>query len=136
MNLLAIPTLARVLHPADWRTSANTLGSTRMEVCPPAYFLDAQPIWLLWAQAQWQKWNGSRTKRGFLSAQTDVTEALRDLQSYEASCIRENVQSSHSLLDLWYLRPAVFQVIARHRGETEALTRMTLINRHFHVRMG
>jgi len=107
-----------------------------MEVCPPACFEEAQPIWRGWAQEQWQKWQGGRTKKGFLAAQSDFEQAVWDLQSYEANDVREKVQNSHSLLDLWHLRPAVFQVIARHRGEAQALERMAGINRYFHVRMG
>lgn len=136
MNLLAIPALSKALHPIEWRSSSNALGGTRMEVRPPACFDEAQPIWRGWAQSQWKKWQGGQAKKGFLAAQTDFAQALWDLQSYEANGVREKVQESHSLLDLWHLRPAVFQVIARHRGEAQALERMACINRYFDVRMG
>jgi hypothetical protein len=132
MSLLALQAFSKAFHPVDWRSSGSSLTNTRMEVCPPAHFTEAQPIWRSWMQAQWQKWQGSRTQRDFLAAQADFAKVLWDLQSYEASCVQE----SHCLLDLWHLRPAVFQVIARHRGEAKALERMACINRYFHIRMG
>jgi hypothetical protein len=122
----------------DWVSST----STRTEVCPPALFAQSQPLWQRWASTAWQwLWddedleNHPRVLQGLQQVKQAFVHVLWDLQSYQASHVRNNIETCRSLRDLWHLRTDVFQLIAVHRGEVQAQQRLDSLNRHFPVRV-
>ncbi len=129
------------LRQHDWSAS-GTVASTRTEVCPPALFSQSQPLWQRWVSTAWQwLWdeddmeNHPRVLQGLEQVRQDFIAVLWDLQSFQAEHVRDQIAGSKSLRDLWHLRTEMFQLIAVHRGESQAHQRLDSLNRHFPVRI-
>jgi hypothetical protein len=123
----------------DWSASGT---STRTEVCPPALFAQSQPLWQRWVSTAWQwLWdeedleNHPRVLRDLEQVRHDFIQALWDLQSIQASHVREKINDCRSLRDLWHLRVDLYQLIATYQGEAQAQARLDGLNRHFPVRI-
>lgn len=57
--------------------------------------------------------------------------ALRDIPRTEREDLESRIRASHSLRELWHLRPALFKLIALHRDQQAAQNRLSHLNRHF-----
>lgn len=57
--------------------------------------------------------------------------ALRDLPPLASRGLEARIRVSRSLRELWHLRPEVFKLVALHRDQHAAQTRLDRLNRHF-----
>jgi hypothetical protein len=141
-TIMALLFSIKATPPAQREWVPSTRISTRTEVRPPALFAASQPVWQRWMATAWQwLWdtedleNHPRVLQGLQQVKQEFTQALWDLQSYQACAAREQIEQARSLRDLWHQRADLFQVIAIHRGEAEAQARLDRLNRHFPVRI-
>ena len=71
---------------------------------------------------------------GLQKVQAEFIAAMWDLQSQRAHQVREQVEGTRSLRELWHLRADVFKVISLHRGQQEAQLRIDQLDSHFPLR--
>jgi len=130
--------------PHDAPVDLSNLGgsaSRRASVTPPAQFGAAQPLWKAWLQGAWNwLWDHDESPRPQASAnnlraiKTEFVASLWDLQSLRANQVRDQIETSRSLRELWHLRADVFKVISTHRGQIEAQLRLDALDSHFPVK--
>jgi len=135
---------------SDWAPSNP--ARTRVAVCPPT----ARQRRAMRAPHGWRErlahsidaaWPGllTVTRRADTSkviagaapleaVRRDFARSLRDLAAENTSTTLNGIRSARSLHELWHLRPAVFNLVARHRDQSEADRRLALLNRHFPTR--
>lgn len=136
------PLLTSVAGSGEAPTS-DTQPTRRQEVSPPAQFVRARPLWQAWAMGVW-RWvwdmdaDPSAKKpaptSGLRPVKAEFIAALWDLQSLQANQVRDQIETSRSLRELWHLRADVFKVISTHRGQIEAQLRLDALDSHFPVR--
>ena len=59
---------------------------------------------------------------------------LADIDSEDAERLRGRIGATHSLRELWHLRPDVYRVVGVSHRQSEAETRVALLNSHFSTR--
>lgn len=116
-------------------------AARRSSVTPPSQFAPAQPLWQLWAKGFWNwLWDNDESPRplapaaGLRAIKTEFVAALWDLQSLRANQVRDQIETTRSLRELWHLRADVFKLISTHRGQIEAQLRLDALDSHFPVR--
>lgn len=136
LNAEQLPRDAPV-DPAELSGSA----SRRAQVTPPSQFAAAQPLWKRWTSGFWNwLWDNDESPRqlapatGLRAIKTEFVASLWDLQSLRANQVRDQIETSRSLRELWHLRADVFKVISTHRGQIEAQLRLDALDSHFPVR--
>lgn len=123
---------------------ADTLGcgeSRRVHTPPPALRRKPDPVWLKWPKMFW-RWVRDLEHlpttlpplSGLAGVKAQFERALWDLQSAQADEVRDNIAMSRSLRELWHLRPAVFRVVALHRGQMDAQKRLDALDMVFPIR--
>lgn len=138
------PLLTPAQLPHDAPVDLSDLSGAaarRVGVTPPAQFAPAQPLWKAWGKAFWNwLWDNGESPRPLASAnglraiKTEFVASLWDLQSLRANQVRDQIETSRSLRELWHLRAEVFKVISTHRGQIEAQLRLDALDSHFPVR--
>lgn len=135
--------LSAVQVPHDAPVDRSGLGgpARRVSVTPPSQFTPPQPLWKQWAQGFWNwLWDNDEVPRplvatgGLRAIKTEFVASLWDLQSLRANQVRDQIEASRSLRELWHLRADVFKVISTHRGQIEAQLRLDALDSHFPVR--
>ena len=64
-------------------------------------------------------------------ARQELSAALADLPQANAQGLRQLLESSASLRELWHLRPEVFRSLALHHSQAEAERRLAPLGRWF-----
>lgn len=64
----------------------------------------------------------------------DFIAALADVESQEADTMRSRIGATHSLRELWHLRAEIYRLVGIAHRQSEAETRVALLNRHFPTR--
>lgn len=115
-----------------------SMGSVRSEVTPPSRFAHERPSLSRWLGGVWRwLWDleAPAPKPAPISEIRQIRAAfhaaLMDMQSAKAYQVRYQIEASRSLRELWHLRADVFEIVAESRGEGEAKTRVSSLNRHF-----
>jgi hypothetical protein len=67
-------------------------------------------------------------------AKEDFVQALGDVHCAEAADLLTRARHARSLRELWHLRAELYSIVARHRNQATADSRLALVNRHFPVR--
>jgi len=126
--------------PVDLSPLAGS-AARRASVTPPSQFGTAQPVWKAWIKGAWNwLWDNAEKPRPQPSAnnlraiKTEFVASLWDLQSLRANQVRDQIETSRSLRELWHLRADVFKVISTHRGQIEAQLRLDALDSHFPVK--
>ncbi len=65
------------------------------------------------------------------AVRADFRACLADATGGEAAELAIRIEHARSLRDLWHLRAALFNVLARHLTQAEATERVQSLNRHF-----
>lgn len=126
--------------PVDLSNLSGT-AARRAGVTPPSQFAPPQPLWKTWAKGLWNwLWDADESSRplasplGLRAIKTEFVASLWDLQSLRANQVRDQIEATRSLRELWHLRADVFKVISTHRGQIEAQLRLDALDSHFPVR--
>lgn len=122
--------IRRLLRRATRRDAANS----RVEVCPPATWGQAEPVWnqlLQWLRRSPQAPEPLAPVQTLERARTDFQAALMGLDSTDAADLRLRGNHARSLRELWHLRPELYGLVARCLSQTEADRRLARVNRHF-----
>jgi hypothetical protein len=130
----------RLLKPAPGPDTA-TGQARRTEVTPPALFSRQRPAWKATLIGFWcWLWDMDESPHepvavtGLAKVKTEFNGALWDMQSLQANAMRDQIEQSRSLRELWHLRAQVFKVISVHRGQIEAQLRLAGLDAHFPVK--
>jgi hypothetical protein len=156
--------LARLGHitaPNTQASHAPQSGSARIEVCPPALSRRTpssawQEGWQAglrdWLQSAWPTHAGSShstqghwPKELAMSVQSstplslvrrEFVDSLRDIRTQQAGDLLGRIRIARSMRDLWHLRTEIYNLVSRHRDESEATYRLNRLNRFFPQRVG
>ncbi len=139
-------------------------GPARIEVCPPALRRHTsasgwQEGWQAglreWLQSAWptsvsgassgQSTQSHWPKELALTAQSssplslvrrEFIESLRDIRTQQAGDLLARIRIARSMRELWHLRTDIYNLVSRHRDESEASYRLSRLNRFFPQRVG
>lgn len=133
-------------HPASApeakaATSTSPVPLHRTEICPPALFSRSRPYWQRLLRSWWRKLTSRSTTQlqrplgQIHSVREAFFVALADLSPEYTFELRDRIERARSLRELWHLRASVFNVLAKHRGQTFADARLASINGNFPLRV-
>jgi hypothetical protein len=136
-------------------------GSARIEVCPPALHRSTpstswQEGWQAglrdWLQSAWPTTAGSahstqsqwpkelsmtvQSNSPLSMVRREFVDALRDIRTQQAGDLLGRIRTARSMRDLWHLRTEIYNLVSRHRDESEATVRLNRLNRFFPQRAG
>ena len=130
--------LARLARLGNWLRRADppptTLGISRLEVRPPPTWGQADSVW----QSVWQ-WLRDTSDEPLVpvgplaDARLAFCTALRDIPHADATDLMQRAAHARSMRELWYLRPELYGVIARHLSQHAAEQRLAPVNRFFPI---
>jgi hypothetical protein len=119
-------------------TTLPSPSSLRVEVCPPS--LRCEPAvgsaWqrvLYWLMAPGPHAAAPSTQQ-LPQVRVEFMATLADIDTEDADRVRDRIDQTHSLRELWHLRAEVFRVVGVAINQTEAVQRVALLNRHFPTR--
>lgn len=137
------------------------LGQARIEVCPPVLRRSTQSSgwhegwqaglrdWLhsAWptsvgeghsTQAQWPKelTMTAQSSTPLSLVRREFVDALHDVRTQQAGDLLGRIRTARSMRELWHLRIDIYNLVARHRDESEASYRLNRLNRFFPQRVG
>jgi hypothetical protein len=138
--------LAR-LNPIRRRPRVEASGPVRIAICPPALLRSAPSVrqgFMAWLVPGWHDSSLSTPAREIQRAPRGVTplwavrlefmRALHGIRTQQAGQLLDRISQARSLRELWHLRIEVFDLVAHHRDQAEAHTRLAALNRHFPAR--
>jgi hypothetical protein len=156
--------LTRLSHITAPNSNASHLpqhGPARIEVCPPALRRSTpstswQEGWQAglrdWLQSAWPTTSGSAhstqshwPKELSMTVQSstplslvrrEFVDSLRDIRTQQAGDLLGRIRTARSMRDLWHLRTEIYNLVSRHRDESEATYRLNRLNRFFPQRVG
>ena len=119
------------------RRSANAAPSSlRMEVCPPSLRQAPDSGWqrlMFWLLAPSPQ--EAAPPRGRLpEVRLEFMAVLADIDGEDADTMRGRIGATHSLRELWHLRAEIYRLVGVAHRQSEAETRVALLNRHFPTR--
>lgn len=121
-----------------WRrhSTLNTPSAFRIEVKPPS-LRHAPASWsqrlLFWLLAPAPQEAAPPINR-LPAVKQDFLACLDDVHTPAADQLRASITASHSLRELWHLRPGVYNTVGRAHSESEAERRIDRLNPHFPTR--
>jgi len=136
--LLSSATFTRRSAPR-WGRRTTTLSdpsSLRVEVCPPSLRCAPGSSWqrlLFWLLAP-APHDAAPPLDALPAVRADFLATLADIAGTDAETLRCRVGQARSLRELWHLRSEVFRVVGVAFSQTEAESRLALLNRHFPTR--
>jgi hypothetical protein len=156
--------LTRLSHLTTTSSDASHLpqrGSARIEVCPPALRRSTsstswQEGWQAglrdWLQSAWPTTAGSahstqshwpkelsmtvQSNSPLSMVRREFVDSLRDIRTQQAGDLLGRIRTARSMRDLWHLRTEIYNLVSRHRDESEATYRLNRLNRFFPQRVG
>lgn len=114
----------------------STLGSSRIEVCPPSLRQAPESLGeriVFWLTAP-SPLEAAPPPSRMPAVREDFSACVLDLHGAEAGDVLARIARAHTLRELWHLRTEVHRVVALERGERVAGERIAQLNRHFPTR--
>lgn len=109
---------------------------SRIEVCPPSLLQLPGSAWqrlLAWMMAP-SPMDGAPQPHRLAKVREDFIDTLSDIGTEQAESLRQRVQQTLSLRELWHLRSDIFGAVGLAHSQAEAEQRMSRLNRHFPTR--
>lgn len=106
---------------------------TTAPACPPAtpsHGAELDSGWRQWLP----RWLRGAPADMLQQVRRAFDEALAGLDGEDVVRLRNRVRRCLQLQDLWHLRSALFDLVARRGGEQEARRRLVQLDRHFPAR--
>jgi hypothetical protein len=153
--------LGQITAPTSNASHVPMHGPARIEVCPPALRRSTtstswQEGWQAglreWLQSAWPTTAGSAhstqshwPKELAMTVQSstplslvrrEFVDSLRDIRTQQAGDLLGRIRIARSMRDLWHLRTEIYNLVSRHRDESEATYRLNRLNRFFPQRVG
>ena len=125
-----------LLHRNARRSTLGDASSLRMEVRPPSLCHAPDSTWqriMFWLLAP-APYEAAPPLGRLPSVRTDFMATIADIDGSGADALRQRIDASGSLRDLWHLRAEVFNVVARSHSQSEAEQRLARLNCHFPTR--
>ena len=110
--------------------------SLRMEVCPPSLRQAPDSGWqrmMFWHLAPSPQDAAPPTSH-LPAVRMEFMATLADIDCEDADTLRSRIGATHSLRELWHLRAEVYRVVGVAHRQSEAETRVSLLNCHFATR--
>lgn len=137
--------LTRWLRPSAPPTGERTyLGRWQASINPPALYRGDSFFQTLmrWMPGETDAWDaighgrsiGAHDELPVLRAR--FIAQLDDIHRDDVEALLARIRRSRSLRDLWHLRPALYNMVARALDQTEAEHRMNCLNQLFPARAG
>ncbi len=111
-------------------------ANSRLEVCPPSLRVAPDSSWqrlMFWLMAPAPSDAAPPTRR-LPAVRADFSAVLAGVDSDEGDRLRQRIQASHSLRELWHLRSDVYRLVGLAFSQREAESRLAGLNRHFQTR--
>ena len=126
---------------SPWRRPTTTLSpqavvGLRGEVSPPSLRMAPTSTWqrlMFWLVAPAPQEVAPPLNR-LPGVRQDFLEALADVVGEDADAMRERIQQSRSLRELWHARAEIFRLVGVTHDQAEADQRLAHLNRHFPTR--
>jgi hypothetical protein len=118
------------------RSTLAAPSSLRMEVCPPSLRQAPDSGWqrvMFWLLAPSPQ-DAAPPPSQLPSVRMDFMATLADIDSDDADTLRSRIRSTHTLRELWHLRAEIYRVVGVAHRQSEAETRLALLNCHFPTR--
>lgn len=137
-NHVQLPTwMFRLVHRTD-AAPATTLPASRIEVRPPEVW-QASTGWRgtlrRWLNTQLHRLpEPARPVNRLALVKDEFLGQLGDMNHPQASLLAERIGRARSLRELWHLRSAMYNLLARTHSQHEAEERLAQLNRHFPTR--
>jgi hypothetical protein len=125
-----------LLHRWNRRSTLGDPSSLRMEVCPPSLRQAPDSGWrrmMFWLMAP-SPLDAAPPPNRLPAVRTDFMAALADIDCEDADTLRSRIRSTHTLRELWHLRAEIYRVVGVAHRQSEAETRVALLNCHFPTR--
>ena len=125
-----------ILHHRSRRSTLAQPSGLRVEVCPPSLRQAPNSAWqrlMFWLLAPAPQDAAPPLSR-LPGARMEFMAALADIDSEDAERLRCRIGATHSLRELWHLRADIYRVVGVSHRQSEAETRMALLNSHFPTR--
>ncbi len=135
------------LNPIRRRPRVEASGPVRIAICPPALLRTAPSAkqgFLQWLIPGWRDSTLTTTPREAQRPPPGVTplwavrlefmRSLHGIRTQQADHLLDRISQARSLRELWHLRTELFNLVAHHRDQAEAHTRLAALNRHFPAR--
>ena len=122
-----------LLHRWNRPSTLAAPNSTRMEVCPPSLRQAPDSGWqrmMYWLLAPSPQ-DAAPPRNQLPAVRLDFRAALADIDNADADALRSRIGATHSLRELWHLRAEVYRLVGVAHRQSEAETRIALLNRHF-----
>jgi hypothetical protein len=124
-----------------WSRRTTTLlgphSGLRVEVCPPSLRCAPGGGWwqrlMFWLMAPAGQESAPPLNR-LPGVRRDFLATLSDIQTTESDDLRQRIENTRSLRELWHLRAEVYRVVGLAHSEAQATERLSLLNRHFPTR--
>ena len=131
--------LNRWLRPAKPPRRHAVQNRWQASVNPPAphrgdSFLQTLMRWIPGETDAWAATSDTRPAGELPVMRERFLVKLDDIHSDDVEGVLTRIRRSRSLSDLWHLRPAVFNLVARAHDQAEAEVRMACLNRLFATR--
>jgi hypothetical protein len=118
------------------RSTLSAAANTRIGVSPPSLRQSPDSTWqriIFWLLAPAAHEAAPPMNRVPL-VRVEFMRALADIDGDDADLLRNRIALSRSLRELWHLRSDLFRVVAVAMSQSQAETRLDLLNRHFPTR--
>ena len=110
--------------------------SLRMEVCPPSLRQAPDSGWqrmMFWLLAP-SPLDAAPPPTRLPAVRMDFMATLADIDSDDADTLRGRIRDTHTLRELWHLRAEIYRVVGVAHRQSEAESRVSLLNCHFPTR--
>lgn len=125
-----------LLHRRNRRSTLAAPSSLRMEVCPPSLRQVPDSGWqrmMFWLMAPSPQ-DAAPPSNQLPGVRLDFMATLADIDTDDADTLRSRIRSTHTLRELWHLRAEIYRVVGVAHRQSEAETRVALLNCHFPTR--
>ena len=118
------------------RSTLAAPSSLRMEVCPPSLRQAPDSGWqrmMFWLLAPSPQ-DAAPPPNRLPAVRMDFMATLADIDSDDADTLRSRIRGTHTLRELWHLRAEIYRVVGVAHRQSEAESRVSLLNCHFPTR--
>lgn len=108
----------------------------RLEIRPPSLRHKPSAAWrrvLFWLLAP-APMDAAPPLDRLPAVRAEFSRCLDDAFGDEACALADRIDRARSLRELWHLRPAIYNYVARHQSQAEAEERLAGLNHHFPTR--
>lgn len=124
-----------LLRPRYRDTLASRIG-WHAEVCPPSLRQAPRSAWnrlWFWLLAPGPLQSSPALNR-LPPVRRDFIDIIADLPDELTGTLRQRIEQSRTLRELWHLRAELYNAVALHHSQHEAGHRLARLNRHFPTR--